>query len=158
MKRNIIIVFMILIASIEVYSEENFSAGFEIGEIGNDLIIGGRITSPFILNGSAAFRLSGDTAVNNTDSFCYGYFRGGLIGTGGIAAGLIRLYGEGGISILWNAEDSSQLVIGGYGLFGFEFFTAVNSPVSYFIELGTLGISISRLNGFNVRTGMSVYL
>ncbi|MCF6334720.1 MAG: hypothetical protein L3J12_03150 [Spirochaetales bacterium] len=157
MKKIMLAIGIIFIITTGVFAEKSISLGYEIGEIGNDFIMGGRITSPFVFGGSAAARISGDAVWNKTDGSSYGFFRAGLIGSSGLINKVIRLYGEGGMSLLWNADGADRLVFGGYGLFGFEFFTGVNSPLSYFIEMGTLGGSVSRLTGFNTRTGLSVY-
>ncbi len=157
MKRCIGFIGLILFITGISFAEKSVSIGYEIGEIGNDLTIGGRLTSPFLFGGYAAARIAGDVAWNKTDWSTYGFFRAGLIGSSGMANDVIRLYGEGGISLLYNAEGARKVVYGGYGLFGFEFFTGIHNPLSYFIELGTLGTSINRLSGFNVRTGFSVY-
>lgn len=157
MKKIIISIGLIFIITAGAFAERSLSAGYEIGEIGNDFLMGGRVTSPFMFGGYAAVRIAGDTAWNRTDWSPYGFFRAGLIGSSGLINDVIRLYGEGGVSLLWNADGSGRSVFGGYGLFGFEFFTGKNSPLSYFIEMGTLGSSVSRLTGFNTRTGLSVY-
>jgi len=63
----------------------------------------------------------------------------GLIGVGGEIGNFARLYGEGGfILLLPNNEFSSESnELGGYGLFGFEFYTYEH--FNYFIELGATG-------------------
>ncbi len=148
----------IVLASGIVFAEKSFSAGYEIGEIGNDLTVGGRITSPFFFGGYAALRAAGDAAWKKTDWSSYGFFRAGLVGSSGMIQDIIRLYGEGGVSLLYNEEGYRSVLWGGYGLFGFEFFTGKESPLSYFIEMGTLGTSVARLSGFSVRTGLTFYV
>ena len=57
---------------------------------------------------------------------------------------MIRLYSEaGGIVILSIQDVSSDTFagIGGYGLFGFEFFAGDHVPVTYYIEGGGMGTS-----------------
>ncbi len=157
MKIRMIIIGALFLAASGVFADNRISAGYEIGEISDDLIMGVRITSPFFFGGHIAARIAGDAAWDKTDWSTYGFFRTGLIGSSGVINNFVRLYGEGGISLLSNAEGSKNPVFGGYGLFGFEFFTGENSPVSYFIEMGTLGSSISGLTGFNTRTGLSLY-
>jgi hypothetical protein len=51
----------------------------------------------------------------------------------------MRLYGEGGVIVLFPSSEfsSESEVLGGYGLFGFEFFFSHQS--NYFIEIGGIG-------------------
>jgi len=51
----------------------------------------------------------------------------------------MRLYGEGGIIALFPSSRFSgeTFILGGYGLFGFEFF--FDSKNNYFIEIGGIG-------------------
>jgi hypothetical protein len=56
----------------------------------------------------------------------------------------MRLYTEaGGVILFPNNDFSDDIAFGGYGLFGFEFFTHRMSPVTYFIEAGGMGTSAS---------------
>ncbi|MEO0332135.1 MAG: hypothetical protein AAF223_10680, partial [Bacteroidota bacterium] len=50
-----------------------------------------------------------------------------------------RLYGEGGIILLLPSDTFSaeRTELGGYGLFGFEFYLKNNA--NYFIEIGGVG-------------------
>lgn len=78
----------------------------------------------------------------------------------------IGLYSEGGIVLLYpnKAFSDEKVNIGGYGLFGFEFFFTENiarNP-SYFIELGGIGSSAAAnklpektiyANGFLISAG-----
>ncbi|MBI9108124.1 MAG: hypothetical protein JEZ04_15350 [Spirochaetales bacterium] len=158
MKKILIITLLLIVAAGGLYASDSFSAGFEIGELGPDLVMGVRITSPWLFDGYAAARISGDLAFNVSTLWSpYGVFRAGLIGSSGMVNDTMRLYGEGGGMLLWNEDSAGSLVLGGYGLFGFEFFTGVDSPVAYFIEAGTNGSSLSRLTGFDIKTGLSVY-
>jgi len=158
MKKICIITMLLIAAAGGLYASDSFSAGFEVGEIGPDLAFGVRLTSPWLFDGYAAARLSGDLAWNTAAAWSpYGVFRLGLIGSSGMIADFARLYGEGGGMLLWNEDSAGGLVPGGYGLFGFEFFTGEDSPLSYFIEAGTNGSSLTRLTGFDIRTGLSVY-
>jgi len=52
----------------------------------------------------------------------------------------IAIYGEGGAIGLFPSSDFSEenIVVGGYGLFGFEFLIADN--FNYYIELGGIGV------------------
>ena len=157
--KKIFIVALLLIAAVGgVYASDSFSVGFELGELGSDLIFGGRFTTPWLFEGHVAARVAGDVAFNTSTAWSpYGTFRLGLLGSSGMINNFARLYGEGGGMLYWNEDSAGSLVIGGYGLFGFEFFTGEDSPVAYFIEAGTNGSVLSRLSGFDVRTGFSFY-
>ena len=158
MKKICIITILILSVAGTLSAADSSSIGFEIGELGPDLVLGCRITSPWLFGGYAAARISGDIAWNRSNLWSlYGIFRVGLIGSSEQINEFARLYGEGGGMLFWNEDSAGTFIIGGYGLFGFEFFAWEGSPLSYFIEAGTNGSSLSRLTGFNVRTGLSVY-
>lgn len=157
MKKLLIIVLLLFIAA-GVFADNSFSAGFELGEIGPDLCLGARITSPWFFDGYAAARIAGDIVWNRDTQWSpYGAFRLGLIGSSGMVNDIMRLYGGGGGMLIWNEDSTGSFVIGGYGHFGFEFFTGKDSPIAYFIEAGTNGSSLTRLTGFDVRTGFSFY-
>ncbi len=99
----------------------------------------------------------------------YNTFTVGLIGVGGSIAKSIRLYGKGGLVFAMpNSDFSDDSVIGGYGVFGFEFFVAseANAPVSYYIELGGVGTGATAeklagkpiyCNGFITSVGLKYY-
>lgn len=69
-----------------------------------------------------------------------------------------RLYGEGGIVGLFpnKSFSSKAFEIGGYGLFGFEFY--MNPGANYFIEIGAVGTGAKAdrpiySNGLTISTG-----
>lgn len=158
MKKICIVTILVLISAGGLFADNSLSVGFEIGEVGPDLVLGARITSPWLFGGYAAARVSGDIAWNSGSLWSpYGVFRAGLIGSSGMINEFARLYGEGGGMLYWNEDSAGAIVLGGYGTFGFEFFTGEGSPVSYFIEAGTNGSSLTRLTGFDVKTGLSIY-
>lgn len=79
----------------------------------------------------------------------------------------IRLYGEGGVITIFPSSDfsSDDMVFGGYGLFGFEFF--FGKMGNYFIEIGGIGTGavadkiINRpiySNGLSISTGFRFFL
>ena len=101
----------------------------------------------------------------------YGTYQLGVIGVGGMAGGFARFYGEGGVVLITPSSDfsNSSTEIGGYGLFGFEFFMSSDPdvPVSYFIELGGIGSGAKAdkvfgspiySNGFLISVGFRVYV
>jgi hypothetical protein len=125
---------------------DHFSAGFQLNQYQKDFGLGLQVTSPFIRE-VLALRLAGNVQwlenIPPGDSLVtwtsYSNFRIGLIGKRYVLYEQISIYGEGGILvILPNSNFSSkETVVGGYGVFGFEF-----NPVTsfgYFLELGGVG-------------------
>ena len=107
---------------------------------------------------------------NTTTWSPYGNYSLGFLGVGGVAGGFVRLYGEGGILLVTppGAISTSSVEIGGYGVFGFEFFMSSHeeTPVSYFIELGGVGTGATAdkipgqpifSNGFLISVGFRGY-
>jgi hypothetical protein len=127
------------------------------------------ITTPWILGGHAAARISGTAFMRSTNWKPYFTVRAGLIGASFMANADIRLYGEGGALLLLppEASDSSAFAFGGYGHFGFEFFMdRAHSGCAYFVELGSNGIGARAdreagspiyLNGFSTTVGVRWY-
>ncbi len=97
----------------------------------------------------------------------YTNFTLGVVGVGGTISDWARLYGEGGVLFILpnSAFSSSSVDVGGYGLFGFEFF--MNPHVNYYIELGGVGsgakadkIALNPIysNGFLIQTGFRIVI
>lgn len=91
----------------------------------------------------------------------------GLIGFGGTVGSHIRIYGEGGVLLILPSSNfsSASYKIGGYGVFGFEFFNS--QGFNYFIEIGGVGSGAiaDKLayqpiysNGLSVSTGFRIVL
>tara|TARA_R110001592_G_scaffold78715_8_gene235949 strand:+ start:2231 stop:2773 length:543 start_codon:yes stop_codon:yes gene_type:complete len=149
-----------------------FGFGFQLNQYQSDFGLGLNLTSPFFVNEKIAFRLRGnlmfnENIQNKTTWTPYSNVSLGLIGVGGKIGDFIRLYGEGGfIGLLPSDEFSSkQIVLGGYGLFGFEFF--MNKTSNYFIEIGGVGTGAKEdkiatqpiySNGLIISTGFRVHL
>ena len=161
----------------KIVKGNHLSIGFSINQFQNDFGLGINVTSPFICNGSLAFRISENYQWlqyidgDNTVWSGYNNIRIGVIGAGVTIKEQIRLYGEGGMTLIFpNSSFSSEnLFFGGYGVFGFEFlFYNINkTPGSYFIELGGIGSGASAdkvlnnpvfSNGFIISTGFRIYL
>lgn len=107
---------------------------------------------------------------NETTWSPYGSYQLGFVAVGGAAGGFARFYAEGGILLITPSSEfsSSSTEIGGYGLFGFEFFmgSAPDVPVSYFIEPGGIGTGATAdkvpgkpiySNGFSISVGVRGY-
>ena len=91
----------------------------------------------------------------------------GIMSVGGYLTDFLKLYGEGGvIGILpSNRFSTKDVAMGGYGLFGFEFF--MQNGFNYFIEIGGIGTGATAdkiatkpiySNGLSVSTGFRVVL
>lgn len=147
--------------------------GFQLNQFQRDFGFGASITSPLFVHDHLGVRLRGNLMFyehveNGTTTWSpYANMTLGLIGIGGTIADFIRLYGEGGVVMLMPAESFSgeDFVLGGYGLFGFEFF--MDRYINYFIEIGGVGTgavadklpsSPIYSNGLLISTGFRVHL
>lgn len=156
------------------------SFGFQLNQYQKDFGMGLQVTSPFFAYEKIAFRvranlmfnehLEGEGFIPNNYTVTWTPYTNVSIGAIGKATDIgdfMRLYGEGGlIAILPNSDFSDEdIVLGGYGLFGFEFFFIPQG--SYFIEIGgvgtgaraekTLGQPIYS-NGLTISTGLRITL
>lgn len=123
-----------------------FGLGYQITQHQKDFGLGLNLTSPYFADNKIAVRARGNVMwhehinsdFKNTWSEYYNLSLG-LIGVSGEIAGFLRLYGEGGLIALLPSSNFSNedLEMGGYGLFGFEFFSSPH--FNYFIELGGVG-------------------
>lgn len=147
--------------------------GFQLNQYERDFGIGLSATSPYFVHHAIAARARGNLMFyehpENGATIWTGYSNAslGLVGVGGYVAGFIRLYGEGGIIALFPDDDFStkDFVIGGYGLFGFEFF--MTEMTNYFIEIGGVGTGAEAdkipnkpiySNGLLISTGFRIQL
>lgn len=185
MKRITVICIVLLLlftASANAETQENADSkqakaalGFSLYECDQSLGIGINLTTPYFLSGRFAVRLSATHALlegipagkNENEMRTYTAVKLGLIGVGGFWNEILRLYGEGGvIHILPQGRLSAEKGWGGYGHFGFEFFMSKDSPVCYFIELGTIGSAVRAeklsgspfyANGFATSVGLRAH-
>jgi hypothetical protein len=119
--------------------------GFQLNQYQRDFGMGLTATSPFIVHNSLALRARGNFMFyehpehGTTTWTPYSNASLGVVGVGGYIANFMRLYGEGGVIFLFPAADfsSESFQIGGYGLFGFEFF--MTPMTNYFVEIGGVG-------------------
>ena len=152
MQRTMLLIVVLIGISLGVGAQEgkgfnsNVGLGFHLMQNQQDFGLGLSLTSPFFANNRIAFRMRGSLMWNqhldNTDNTVwtpYSNLSLGVIGVGGEIGDFARLYGEGGLSVLFPSSEfsSENAVLGGYGLFGFEFF--INSACNYFIEIGGIG-------------------
>ena len=147
--------------------------GFQVGQYQNDFGIGLQLISPYLANDRIGLRLKANVfyhqgVIDGTSEWVpYGNLSLGLIGVGGYVHQKIRLYGEGGLLLIFPSDklSSVDLLIGGYGHFGFEFF--FSNSGNYFIELGSVGTGAraDRLattpiysNGMAINVGLRFFL
>ena len=119
--------------------------GFQLNQYQKDFGIGLQATSPYFGKDKIAIRarfngMFYEHPVNNETTWTiYSNLGLGIIGVSGTIQNFMRLYGEGGILLLFPSADfsSKNTEFGGYGLFGFEFF--MSPGTNYFIEIGGVG-------------------
>ena len=150
-----------------------FGLGGQLTQHQQDFGLGLQLTSPFFVGNSLALRLRGNLMWNQhvqdqeTTWSPYSNVSLGLVGAGQQIGNSIRLYGEGGIVLLFPSGEFSDesLVLGGYGVFGFEFFMA--KFINYYIELGGIGTGATAnlvpnkpiySNGFLINVGFRYVL
>lgn len=178
MKRMLIVVALIMLCSVIAESQEeskisnSFGVGFQLGEIQDDFGIGLNITSPYLFDNRFAIRARANFVWNEhldgieTTWTPYTNASLGFIGVAGKINDYIRLYSEGGLILLFPSDDFSdgELVLGGYGLFGFEFYHIRN--LNYFIEIGGVGTGAKEntiaarpiySNGLMINAGLRVH-
>jgi len=176
-KITIVLVIILGLVGSSSAQEQNlnngFGFGFQLNEYQNDFGLGLNITSPLIANNRLALRLRANLIFNeniqNNETVWtpYSNISLGLVGLAGTINNRIRLYGEGGIIALFPSSDFSteSIKIGGYGVFGFEFF--FHKGGNYFIEIGGVGTGAVAdkienkpiySNGLLISTGFRFYL
>lgn len=150
-----------------------FGFGFQLDQFEKDFGLGVSLTSPYFAYDKIALRLRSNLMFNEnvqnatTTWTPYSNVSFGLVGVGGMVGEYIRLYGEGGFIGLLpsNKLSTDKFVLGGYGLFGFEFF--MNNSINYFIEIGGIGTGATEdkiatkpiySNGLLISAGLRVYL
>lgn len=120
--------------------------GFQLGQYQKDFNLGINITSPYFMHERLAFRVKANYLWNehlDTNSemtwTSYSNVSFGVVSMAKEIGGFLRLYGEGGVLFIFPAAEfsSENVNVGGYGLFGFEFF--MDPHTNYFIEIGGVG-------------------
>ncbi len=172
-KLTFVLVFLFTICA-KAQENKGFEFGFQLSEYQQDFGYGISITSPYVLKEYVAFRLRANqqffSTFNNQGKVewsPYQNFALGVLGQRSMIHEKIALYGEGGVfGILPNSDFSKQdFEIGGYGLFGFEFFFDKN--FTYYIEAGGIGIDATAdelpsepiySNGFLINVGFRIIL
>jgi len=139
--------FAIGLSAQEKEAERNpYVLGFQLSQYQNDFGIGLSVTSPSFLHEMLAVKARGNLMFfehlqeNETVWTPYANFALGIQSGHSKLGDFIAIYGEGGAIGLFPSSDFSEenIVVGGYGLFGFEFLIADN--FNYYIELGGIGV------------------
>jgi len=145
----VILVFVVFTTTINAQKESfshGFGVGFQLGQYQQDFGLGINMVSPYFAYNRIAVRLRGNIMWNEhldnnfeTIWTTYSNLSLGMVGVAGEIGNFLRLYGEGGTILIFPSKDfsSNSIEIGGYGLFGFEFFMYSNT--NYFIEIGGVG-------------------
>ena len=150
MKKFILITLLFFFLPGITHAQENsisnkFGIGFQLAQYQKDFGFGLNITSPYFAKNKFALRTrinlmyNQNTQNNETAWSPYSNVSLGLVGVSGKIGKSIRLYGEGGFIGLFPSKEfsSDNFLLGGYGLFGFEFYMSSNN--NYFIEIGGIG-------------------
>lgn len=167
---------LLITMSIYGHSQNNkkkIGFGININQFQVDYGLGIHLISPYLFNSKLAIK----TAFNyqwlqhkNSNEEIWTPYQNAQIGIRGktdIVDSKIFIYGEGGvIGLLPNKIFSEkEFLLGGYGLFGFEFGMSHNS--FYFIEMGGTGTGAVAekveykpiySNGFLINVGFRIYI
>jgi len=142
-------IILALLATLHLSAQEKgFELGFQLNEYQNDFGLGLQLTTPYLIKDYVAVRVRSnmmflqhlDQKTMEDTWTPYANISLGIFGQRAMIHENIALYGEGGvIGVLPSSKFSSKTMhIGGYGLFGFEFY--FDPSFSYFIEAGGIGI------------------
>ncbi|MEQ8909889.1 MAG: hypothetical protein RIC95_11890 [Vicingaceae bacterium] len=142
-----ILIFFCLFANKGMAQKKGFEIGFQLNEYHQDFGLGLNVTTPYLIKEYVAIRLRANSQFlqhldpkSLTETWTpYQNLSLGFFGHRAMIHEKIGLYGEGGILGIFPNDDFSKedFVIGGYGLFGFEFYFV--DQFSYFIEAGGVG-------------------
>lgn len=154
---------------------DRFSLGYNLNQFGKDFGVGFNLNSPYIkkvvaIKSSMSFQWVETGSDKGTEWMSYQNIRLGVASSAATLCDCVRLYGEGGATllILDPKISTNPVSIGGYGIFGFEFFMGPPEQpgMSYFIELGGIGTGATAdklvnkpllSNGFITSTGFRIY-
>ncbi len=151
------------------YMNTGLGFGFQVNEYEKDFGFGLNVTSPYFFNDKVAARLRVNRMYNeNLLDSAYNWFPYynaslGILTLGGAVGESVRIYGEVGFLVIKPNADLSdeKYVYGGYGIFGFEFFST--QGFNYFLEVGGVGTGAVAekipenpiySNGLTIRAGL----
>ena len=177
MKKIIILFTLVLLyGSIVVAQEKDqksgLDVGFQLNQFQNDFGLGITVSSPWLIKEALQLKLRANSMffeyVEEETTTWQPYLNLMLSSSSGYKPSeFIRLYGEGGVILLLpsNKFSSKETEIGGFGVFGFEFFFDEN--FTYFFEAGGVGIGANAdkienkpiySNGFLMSVGFKIKL
>jgi len=137
--------FWLIAAMGSAQSKKNFEVGFNLNQIQQDYGFGVHVISPSFAKDILSVKLQANRSwlqhlkEKETVWTAYHQFQLGLRSKSEIIENKVFIYGEGGLSVIIPNKSfgSESFILGGYGLFGFEFLPT--SVFAYFIELGGIG-------------------
>ena len=178
MKRILLVAGLIIIITCAPHAQEasiskKVTFGFQLNQYQKDFGLGLSVTSPYFAHSRLAIRVRGNLMYlehlknENITWTPYSNISIGVVGVTAYISGFIKLYGEGGLITILPSSDFSNkdMVFGGYGLFGFEFYPWQKG--CYFIELGGVGTGATAdkvlsnpiySNGFLISTGFRFHI
>ncbi|MEQ9423750.1 MAG: hypothetical protein RJQ09_04980 [Cyclobacteriaceae bacterium] len=150
MKKSILMISVVVLFQTSSFAQDaigkGWGLGFQLGQYQRDFGIGLNVKTPYFVNDQIALRIKGNVMWNeHLDSNLemtwsdYTNLSIGMIVLVGEIEDFIRLYGESGIILIQPSDNFSNenSNLGGYGLFGFEFY--MYEKANYFIEIGGVG-------------------
>lgn len=146
--RKFSVLLLSLIVSITSFSQEKngFRLGINVNQFQRDFGLGIHVNSPYFIKQKTAIRLGVNVQWlqhvdrNNESTWTpYGNAQLGIRTRHFIVENKIFIYGEGGVCLLLPNQkfSSTSALVGGYGLFGFEFL--MTDRMSFILELGGMG-------------------
>ncbi len=148
------------------------SLGFQLNQFQNDFGLGAQLTTPYFFYDRMAVKTRANLMfLEHIEGNAYTWtpytnISLGLVGTSARVSNFMHLYGEGGVLLILPADNfsSQDAVVGGYGIFGFEFY--LFSSGNYFIEIGGVGSGATAdkipfnpiySNGLSISTGLRFF-
>lgn len=175
MKKCIVVVLLSLLCMSLGFSQDlqafqssarSFSIGTGLVESGGDFGLQLNVATPWFAHGAVSVKAAGMMMYDaSADWKTYWACKLGVVGGSFMSSANIRLYGEGGMLCVFPpaGNGTQEILFGGYGHFGFEFFIGDSAwiPV-YFMELGAGGVRPSIggtggerfMNGFSATVGL----
>jgi hypothetical protein len=148
-KASVCLVFILIVLSLRGQERDfnKISYGFQLVKFQNEFGFGIHLLSPEFKNlrFNVKVNLNWLNHLDNQNNETWTEFLNNQFGINyhRSITNRINLYSEGGVVLLFpnNSFSDESVNIGGYGLFGFEFFFTENTGrnPSYFIELGGIG-------------------
>ena len=146
--RNLAVLLLSLIVSLTGFSQQKNGVrlGLNVNQFQRDFGLGIHVNSPYFIKQKMAIRLGANLQWlqhvdrNGEETWTpYGNVQLGIRTRHFIVENKIFIYGEGGVCLLLPNQkfSSTSALVGGYGLFGFEFL--MTERMSFILELGGMG-------------------